>query len=356
MSGIVQAILLELENSDELSSISLSDKLKVDHQVVVGGIKSLQSLGEIILCQQVTESAYELTEEGKQIVENGSHEYRVYCSVPQEGISQKELMEKVPNAKIGLSKALAAKWVSLSKDSQDGPRIYRLADSVEDSVRQSLLAASSQKGELPRPLQNELKKRKLLVEVKHTSFTIKKGPSFTTKIGKEETDLTPEMLLNGSWKTAQFKSYNFKALGAALPSGHLHPLLRVRSEFCKILEDMGFSEMPTNNYVECSFWNFDSLFQPQQHPARDVQDTFFVADPATTNLDKLVPKDYLERVRTVHTQGAYGSRGYQSEWLESEAEKNVLRTHTTAVSSRMLYALANQPASNTGRGSILCGD
>ncbi|CAL8084133.1 unnamed protein product [Calicophoron daubneyi] len=177
MSGIVQAILLELENSDELSSISLSDKLKVDHQVVVGGIKSLQSLGEIILCQQVTESAYELTEEGKQIVENGSHEYRVYCSVPQEGISQKELMvrpelvypssikEKVPNAKIGLSKALAAKWVSLSKDSQDGPRIYRLADSVEDSVRQSLLAASSQKGELPRPLQNELKKRKLLVEV-----------------------------------------------------------------------------------------------------------------------------------------------------------------------------------------------
>jgi phenylalanyl-tRNA synthetase alpha subunit len=39
---------------------------------------------------------------------------------------------------------------------------------------------------------------------------------------------------------------------------------------------MGFEEMPTNNYVENSFWNFDALFQPQQHPARDAHDTFFL--------------------------------------------------------------------------------
>jgi phenylalanyl-tRNA synthetase alpha chain len=36
------------------------------------------------------------------------------------------------------------------------------------------------------------------------------------------------------------------------------------------------TEMPTNNYVESSFWNFDALFQPQQHPARDAHDTFFI--------------------------------------------------------------------------------
>jgi phenylalanyl-tRNA synthetase alpha chain len=34
---------------------------------------------------------------------------------------------------------------------------------------------------------------------------------------------------------------------------------------------MGFSEMATNNFVESSFWNFDTLIQPQQHPARDAQ-------------------------------------------------------------------------------------
>lgn len=38
-----------------------------------------------------------------------------------------------------------------------------------------------------------------------------------------------------------------------------------------------FCEMPTNKYVESSFWNFDALFQPQQHPARDAHDTFFLS-------------------------------------------------------------------------------
>lgn len=38
-----------------------------------------------------------------------------------------------------------------------------------------------------------------------------------------------------------------------------------------------FTEMPTNNFIESSFWNFDTLFQPQQHPARDAHDTFFVS-------------------------------------------------------------------------------
>lgn len=51
---------------------------------------------------------------------------------------------------------------------------------------------------------------------------------------------------------------------------------QVRTAFRKIFVSMGFEEMPTNNYVESSFWNFDALFQPQQHPARDAHDTFFL--------------------------------------------------------------------------------
>jgi len=54
------------------------------------------------------------------------------------------------------------------------------------------------------------------------------------------------------------------------------PCRQVRTQFRKIFTQMGFEEMPTNAYVESSFWNFDALFQPQQHPARDAHDTFFV--------------------------------------------------------------------------------
>ena len=51
-------------------------------------------------------------------------------------------------------------------------------------------------------------------------------------------------------------------------------------DYCSILTELllhRFTEMPTNNYIENSFWNFDALFQPQQHPARDAHDTFFIS-------------------------------------------------------------------------------
>ena len=139
----------------------------------------------------------------------------------------------------------------------------------------------------------DYKKRKLVVEVTDKLFTLTKGPDFALTIAHTEAELTPEMLQSGSWKETDFKPYNFAALGVTPPGGHLHPLLKVRillliynllengifypqtnaaaqvrAEYRQIFLEMGFTEMPTNNFVESSFWNFDALFQPQQHPAR----------------------------------------------------------------------------------------
>ncbi|CAI5469711.1 unnamed protein product [Closterium sp. Yama58-4] len=153
------------------------------------------------------------------------------------------------------------------------------------------------------------------------------------------TSPSPSLLPSGAWKSEEFKPYNFNALGLPTEGGHLHPLLKVRAQFRKIFLEMGFQEMPTNNFVESSFWNFDALFQPQQHPARDSHDTFFLTAPAAT---KELPEDYLQRVKTMHETGGHGSTGYGYDWKRAEAEKNLLRTHTTAVSSRMLYQLAQE--------------
>jgi phenylalanyl-tRNA synthetase alpha chain len=106
---------------------------------------------------------------------------------------------------------------------------------------------------------------------------VEKGSNFSIKIEKPEADLTADLLINDAWKEKTFKPINLDSLGTPLDIGHLHPLLKVRSEFRKIFLEMGFQEMPTNNYVENSFWNFDALFQPQQHPARDAHDTFFIS-------------------------------------------------------------------------------
>ena len=98
----------------------------------------------------------------------------------------------------------------------------------------------------------------------------------------------------------------------------------------------------------------DALFQPQQHPARDEHDTFFIKTPAAT-LD--VPKDYMERVRATHEDGGASlgpdysadSRGWRYDWSEDESRKNLLRTHTTAVSSRTLYQIAQLAKENGGK-------
>uniref|UniRef100_A0A7S3N1C0 phenylalanine--tRNA ligase n=1 Tax=Strombidium inclinatum TaxID=197538 RepID=A0A7S3N1C0_9SPIT len=115
--------------------------------------------------------------------------------------------------------------------------------------------------------------------------------------------------------------------------------MQVREQFREIFISMGFEEMPTDRYVESSFWNFDALFQPQSHPARDMHDTFFLKKPENC---EDVPKDYQERVAKIHSVGDFGSRGYKYDWQLSEAKKNILRTHTTAISSQMLYKLAQQ--------------
>lgn len=185
----------------------------------------------------------------------------------------------------------------------------------------------------------DLKKRKLIEEVSIKSFDVQKGKSFTRNLEKPETDLNSEMIVKGSWKTKQFKDYNFDALGAVPEKGHLHPLLKVREQYRQIFLEMGFSEMPTNSYVEGSFWNFDALFVPQQHPARDAHDTFFISSPKDCNR---IPDDYCKAVKQVHSEGGFGSKGYRCEWKMNEAKKNVLRTHTTANSSKMLYSAAQE--------------
>ena len=220
------------------------------------------------------------------------------------------------------------------------------ADSIKDSTRALLLQVKETKTGDAKALA-DLKKRKLIKLQKVVTFKIDKGPKFALEIEKEETDLTSDMLSSGSWKTAKFKPYNFRALGSDQNAGALHPLNKVRHEFRQIFFEMGFEEMPTNKFVETGFWNFDALFVPQQHPARDLQDTFYISDPKVADKPRPLvegqdPEEYWNNVKEVHQDGKFGSIGYKYPWSADESLKLVLRTHTTSISTAMLYKLASQ--------------
>ncbi|KAH8676302.1 phenylalanyl-tRNA synthetase-like protein alpha chain [Xylariales sp. PMI_506] len=298
--------------------------------------------------QQLEREEILLESEGQQIAENGSHEARVFeaLSKAMGGLTVAELEKAVGDknvTKLGQGKAFKEKWISKTKDG----KFTAAVESIKDTTREQLQTIQKTRTLSDAKAVAELKKRKLVKTQKILSFKIQKGEKFALELVKEETDLTEEMLTTGSWKTATFKPYNFNALGADQHAGALHPLMKVRAEFRNIFFEMGFEEMPTNHFVESGFWNFDTLFVPQQHPARDLQDTFYISDPKVADKPRAEGPDdtkdyetYWQNIQQVHETGKYGSRGYRYPWAADESLKLVLRTHTTAISSAMLYKLA----------------
>ena len=228
---ILQSI--DASKISEVDSIVLSEEYGFDHQKIVGGIKSLQSLGEVIECQSYSIKNWQLTEEGELMVKNGSHEAVIFENVPVDtGIAQPDLMKKVGSiGKVGFSKAMSAGWITIDK-SGGKPVVKRKVDSIADNVKSHLeLVKSGKIDEIDNKARDDYKKRKLLHEVNFTAYKLSKGPSFSLKVDKMETELTPDMITNGSWKTANFKPYNFATMGISPSAGHLHPLLKVRAEY-----------------------------------------------------------------------------------------------------------------------------
>ncbi|XP_071172050.1 phenylalanine--tRNA ligase alpha subunit-like [Mytilus edulis] len=338
MADLQGRLLLALKENNIVNSEDLAREWEEDHQKIVGAIKSLQTLYKIINAEPINTTRWQLTEEGDIVAKYGSHEARVYNAVPQQGITREDLMKSVSQyGDIGFSKAMQEKWIEMNNQ-----KVYRKIDRIDDKIQSMLKKVQTGNiNDLSDEQRTECKKRKLINEGKMTVYKVSKGEMFTLDIERLETELTPEMIANGSWREKKFKSYDMDALGIPPDAGHLHPLLKVRTEYRQIFLEMGFTEMPTNNFIESSFWNFDALFQPQQHPARDAHDTFFISEPCDANID-MIPDDYLKRVKKVHSEGGYGSQGHKYDWKIEESTKNILRTHTTAVSARMLYKLAQK--------------
>jgi phenylalanyl-tRNA synthetase alpha chain len=65
--------------------------------------------------------------------------------------------------------------------------------------------------------------------------------------------------------------------GRPTPSGSLHPITQINKEICDIFSNMGF-DIAEGPEVELDYYNFEALNFPKDHPARDMQDTFFVSD------------------------------------------------------------------------------
>ncbi|TRO48917.1 phenylalanine--tRNA ligase subunit alpha, partial [Candidatus Bathyarchaeota archaeon] len=151
------------------------------------------------------------------------------------------------------------------------------------------------------------------------------------------TQLTPEMLSRGSWRGASFQRYDVNLPVPSINPGKRHFVRQIIDYIRRFWVELGFKEM-TGEYMELNFWNFDALFQPQDHPARDLADTFYMKTPES---GRLPDPDMVRRVKETHENGwTTGSTGWQYKWDPDLAAKNCLRTHTTSLSVNAIAKLS----------------
>ena len=180
---------------------------------------------------------------------------------------------------------------------------------------------------------NLLKKRPGYVkETIEKSFVISltnEGKKIASSISSEDENeigtITSEILNTGKWKNERFAEIDVTSPVRTYSIGRTHPLTEVINEIREIFVSMGFSEIEGSTIQSC-FWNFDVLFTPQDHPARDMQDTFYLSNLTVEDIDPIISN----KVSNFHkTEWNY-------DWNLEKSKKTVLRTHTTPVTIKYL--------------------
>lgn len=206
------------------------------------------------------------------------------------------------------------------------------------------LAAHSIDGNTVKDL---LKNRPTLAKIKPRVFRFvtltplgKDVLSGEVSIIQEKNQLTYDDIVTGNWRNIQLRRYDVTLEAENIYPAKMHPLQRIIQQTRRTFLEMGFTEA-VSPQVESAFWDFDALFQPQDHPAREMQDTFYLNRPSAAQLPDAT---IVDRVKQTHENGwETGSEGWGYKWDPNRARKVVLRTHTTATSIRALSEDPNPP-------------
>jgi phenylalanyl-tRNA synthetase alpha chain len=155
--------------------------------------------------------------------------------------------------------------------------------------------------------------------------------------------LTAKMLKGTSWKGKKFRRYDLNAPVPRVYGGKRHFVNQATDYAKSIWLEMGFKEMK-GDIVQSGFWVFDALFTAQDHPVREMQDTFFLKDlKAGVDKKRVIDNEkILDGVKKAHEGGVDGSKGWQCVWNEEDAKKVLLRTHTTCLSAKKLMEIGRR--------------
>jgi phenylalanyl-tRNA synthetase alpha chain len=333
---IERSILNSLSSSNHIPVGSLVANTGLPVDQIRRGTEWLKFKGLIVIEQISTQRVF-ITSEGMEAAKNGLPERRLVNSLKEGYVTLAQVLASgaIKNEEINAAIAGARRnqWIQLI-DGKMIPTPFAATQSPEEIFLENMKEAievSKLTEEEKRALE-QLKKRPNFIEIKEEKESLisltDAGRQIIPRLSQEnlERRLTTELISSGKWKETKFGALDVEASAPIIYPGRRHPLIEIIDEVKEIFIGLGFSEIE-GPIIQSGFWNFDALFTPQDHPAREMQDTFYISAqkqpiPAT--------KDQILKVSRVHKQR------WNRLWDAQEGQRLVLRTHTTPVTVQHL--------------------
>jgi len=313
--------------------------LEMDQSTAASYIDGLEKIEALSVIRSKLHEV-QVTPEGKEDIKEGFPEERLIRHIKASG--PMGMSSKVDSVALGWAKKNG--WVEIEGStirlSENGKlaldKVYKYGEVLSELGKMAENSQTDSTIEHNQDIVKDLVKRGLVIVKERSQI----GAISITDLGKTLlsgkpkdliTTLSRDIIKSSEWKTKEFKSYNVTDPTERAYPARIHPSHRFFSYIRSIFLSMGFSEV-VGPIIDNAFWNFDALFSPQDHPTRDMQDTFFLSNPKEIGVSDL---EVLSRVRRMH------KKGWKSAWRESLAKQALLRTHNTSVSVKNILKYGN---------------
>ena len=299
----------------------VAKELGVQAESLMRYVEEGRARGVLHVEKKVVE-VYELTEEGRRRAAEGLPEYNFLKSATCSGgrcvasLSHPEAGVALANlAKLGIRPRGGV--VELDEET------YRRVLSVVEEKQRYLTTLER----APSDVLQEFAKRRLVRRVERTIIYVKAAvPPESVRPAEVKTAITSEDIATGRWRTYLLKPFDLGVEPPEYPAPVPHFFNEFLDYVREVMIGLGFEEV-RGPVLEVEFWNFDALFQAQDHPAREVHDTFYIRWEGPVEAP---PEPLLEAVGRVHEEK------WRYKWSREKALNPVLRTQTTAVTIRAL--------------------
>ena len=329
-----------------------SEALGIDKSTLASIVMLLRDKG-LLDVREERWFEYELTDKGARALAEGLPEEKLVSLLRELG---GEAPLRIVASRLGDEAEAAVGWARRKGLIGVSGGIARLLVSPDEAerrirpLREVLEAArSSARLEESEGLREALR-RGLLRRVERSRIVVRvpvEPGRLPSMVEPEASRLTRDMLRSGEWRRFRFRPYDVTAMPPRVLPARRHFLQDFIETLRDIMRELGFREVK-GPLVEVELFNFDVLFQAQDHPAREIHDSLWIREPRTADLSGY--RDLVERVRAVH------ERGWGYSWDERVAARYILRSQTTAVSARILSSRPQPPARFFTIGKVFRSD